>query len=89
MQKTRGPSGLASALLAKPGRPRLPDETASKATATHHYDIRFLIRSPQGAKEQISDESQALGWFTPDALPDPLAEGVRTQISAALTRFSS
>ena len=57
------------------------------ATGTHHYDVRFLAVAPAGAVERISDESSALGWFTPDALPTPLADGVRTQLGPAFTRL--
>ena len=51
-----------------------------------HYDVRFLIRSPAGAHEQISDESAALAWFTPDDLPSPLAPSTARQIAPALAR---
>jgi 8-oxo-dGTP pyrophosphatase MutT (NUDIX family) len=58
------------------------------ATSSVHYDVRFLVRSPAGATEQISAESSALGWFTPDALPSPLASATARQISPALSRLS-
>ncbi|WP_328465367.1 NUDIX hydrolase [Actinoplanes sp. NBC_00393] len=51
-----------------------------------HFDVRFLVRSPAGATEQISEESSDLGWFTPDALPSPLASGTVRQIAPALAR---
>jgi 8-oxo-dGTP pyrophosphatase MutT (NUDIX family) len=57
------------------------------AGPTHHYDVRFLAVAPAGAVEQVSDESSALGWFTPDALPSPLADGVTGQLAAALARL--
>ncbi len=57
------------------------------ATGTHHYDVRFLAVAPAGAVEQISDESSALGWFTPDALPTPLADGVLPQLAPAFARL--
>lgn len=60
--------------------------TGEKATPTHHYDVRFLIRCPPGAMEHVSDESDALGWFTAGALPEPLADGMHQQIAAALGR---
>jgi 8-oxo-dGTP pyrophosphatase MutT (NUDIX family) len=53
---------------------------------THHFDVRFLAVAPPGAVERVSDESAALGWFFPDALPAPLADGVVGQIGAAMTR---
>ena len=57
------------------------------ATASTHYDVRFLVRSPAGAIEQISDESSALAWFEPDALPSPLAPATARQIAPALARL--
>ncbi|HET9518061.1 MAG TPA: NUDIX domain-containing protein [Actinoplanes sp.] len=57
------------------------------ATDSVHYDIRFVAISPSGATEQVSDESAALGWFTSDALPNPLADGVTQQIGPALARL--
>jgi 8-oxo-dGTP pyrophosphatase MutT (NUDIX family) len=57
------------------------------ATPTAHYDVRYLVRCPRGAVEQISDESAALGWFRPDRLPTPLASGMLNQIPPALARL--
>jgi 8-oxo-dGTP pyrophosphatase MutT (NUDIX family) len=57
------------------------------ATPTHHYDVRFLIRCPPGAVEELSEESAALGWFRPDNLPTPLASGMLNQIPPALARL--
>ena len=58
------------------------------ASASTHYDVRFLVRCPAGATEQISDESAALGWFRPDALPSPLASATTRQIPPALARLA-
>jgi len=52
-----------------------------------HYDVRFLVRCPAGTAEQVSDESAALGWFTPETLPSPLASGTVRQIAPALARL--
>ena len=57
------------------------------AGPSYHYDVRFVARCPAGAVEQVSAESRALGWFTPDALPEPLASGVAQQIAPALARL--
>ncbi|HWS34134.1 MAG TPA: NUDIX domain-containing protein, partial [Actinoplanes sp.] len=43
------------------------------ATPSTHFDVRFLLRAPLGSQTRISDESAALAWFTPEALPSPLA----------------
>ena len=51
-----------------------------------HFDVRFLLRAPAGAIERISEESADLAWFTPEALPSPLASGTARQIAPALAR---
>jgi ADP-ribose pyrophosphatase YjhB (NUDIX family) len=56
------------------------------AEPSFHFDVRFLIHAPAGAREQISDESAALGWFTGDDLPSPLAPSTARQIAPALRR---
>jgi hypothetical protein len=43
--------------------------------------------APAGAVTRISDESAALAWFAPDALPTPLADGVAQQIGPAFSRL--
>ena len=58
------------------------------AGPTHHFDVRFVAFAPAGAVEQVSDESAALGWFTPETLPSPLADGVAAQIGPALARLA-
>ncbi|MEU4243223.1 NUDIX hydrolase [Actinoplanes sp. NPDC026619] len=58
------------------------------ATGSVHYDVRFLVHSPAGATEQISDESADLAWFTPEALPTPLASATARQIPPALARLA-
>jgi 8-oxo-dGTP pyrophosphatase MutT (NUDIX family) len=49
-----------------------------------HYDVRFAALAPAGAVEQVSDESTALGWFAPDALPHPLAHATQPLVQPAL-----
>jgi 8-oxo-dGTP pyrophosphatase MutT (NUDIX family) len=49
-----------------------------------HYDVRFAVLAPPGAVERVSDESQALGWFPPDRLPEPLAGGTVQLVAPAL-----
>ncbi len=58
------------------------------ATETYHLDVRFLAVAPAGAVERVSAESAALGWFTPQTLPSPLADGVRGQFGPALSRLA-
>jgi len=57
------------------------------ATASTHYDVRFLVHCPAGATERVSAESSALGWFRPEALPSPLASATTRQIPPALARL--
>ncbi|WP_446220562.1 NUDIX hydrolase [Micromonospora sp. IBHARD004] len=49
-----------------------------------HYDVRFAIFAPAGATERVSAESEALGWFPPDRLPEPLADGTVQLVAPAL-----
>jgi 8-oxo-dGTP pyrophosphatase MutT (NUDIX family) len=51
---------------------------------SRHFDIRFAAVAPPGAVERSSDESLALGWFAPDALPTPLAPAVARLVAPAL-----
>jgi 8-oxo-dGTP pyrophosphatase MutT (NUDIX family) len=55
--------------------------------ASQHFDVRFAALAPPDAAEQVSEESQALGWFTPDRLPVPLAAGTEKLIAPALAVF--
>ncbi|RGC69606.1 NUDIX domain protein [Micromonospora sp. MW-13] len=49
-----------------------------------HHDVRFAVFAPPGATERVSDESEALGWFPPDRLPEPLAGGTARLVVPAL-----
>ncbi|MEV8511295.1 NUDIX domain-containing protein [Dactylosporangium sp. NPDC051484] len=49
-----------------------------------HYDVRYAALAPPGAVEMVSAESSALGWFAPDALPDPLADATDVLVAPAL-----
>ncbi|MBY8872162.1 NUDIX domain-containing protein [Micromonospora sp. PLK6-60] len=49
-----------------------------------HHDVRFAVLAPAGAVERASDESEALGWFTPDRLPEPLAGGTARLVAPGL-----
>jgi 8-oxo-dGTP pyrophosphatase MutT (NUDIX family) len=49
-----------------------------------HHDVRFAVFAPAGAVEQVSDESEALGWFPPDRLPEPLAGSTARLVAPAL-----
>lgn len=58
------------------------------AGPTHHHDVRFLVIAPAGAVERVSAESHALGWFSPGALPAPLADGVVPMFAPAFARLA-
>ncbi len=62
-----------------------PDGTPAGASA--HYDVRYVAHAPPGAVEQVSEESAALAWFTPDDLPEPLGAGTVQLIAPALDRL--
>ncbi|MEU5949510.1 NUDIX domain-containing protein [Micromonospora sp. NPDC047465] len=49
-----------------------------------HYDVRFAVLAPPAATERVSDESEALAWFPPDHLPEPLAGGTAKLVAPAL-----
>ncbi|MEU4639118.1 NUDIX domain-containing protein [Micromonospora sp. NPDC023814] len=49
-----------------------------------HYDVRFAVLAPPAATERVSDESEALAWFPPDQLPEPLAGGTAKLVAPAL-----
>ncbi|MEI8234434.1 MAG: NUDIX hydrolase [Verrucomicrobiota bacterium] len=52
---------------ARPGEP-----------AHFHYDVRFLLAAPAGARHACSEESLELRWFTPqEALALPLGSGLQ------------
>lgn len=49
-----------------PARPGEPEH--------FHYDVRFLVLAPHGAREIVSDESHALRWFAPHELEEVRAD---------------
>ncbi|TWJ23913.1 8-oxo-dGTP pyrophosphatase MutT (NUDIX family) [Micromonospora endolithica] len=49
-----------------------------------HHDVRFAVLAPPGAVCAVSDESDDLGWFPPDRLPEPLAGGTAKLVPPAL-----
>jgi 8-oxo-dGTP pyrophosphatase MutT (NUDIX family) len=49
-----------------------------------HYDVRYAAVAPAGAVEAVSAESLALGWYSPEALPTPLADATECLVAPAL-----
>lgn len=59
---------------------------------TRHLDVRFVAVAPEGAQEQISDESDDLRWFDVDDLPrvpDEVAVLVRRAVSHMRSRAAA
>ncbi|QUH04861.1 NUDIX hydrolase [Saccharopolyspora erythraea] len=44
--------------------------TCSLGVPTRHFDVRFVVRAPEGAEAARSDESLDLRWWPVEALPD-------------------
>ncbi|MDA3630163.1 NUDIX hydrolase [Saccharopolyspora oryzae] len=44
--------------------------TCSLGKPTRHFDVRFVVRAPEGAEPTRSDESLDLRWWPVNALPD-------------------
>jgi 8-oxo-dGTP pyrophosphatase MutT (NUDIX family) len=61
--------------------------TTCSTGPTHHFDVRYVAVAPDGALEKVSEESDALGWFAPDALPSPLASATVPVVEAAVARI--
>lgn len=56
--------------------------TCSLGAPTRHFDVRFVVRTPEGARPARSAESLDLRWWPVDALP---AECDITELVAAAT----
>jgi 8-oxo-dGTP pyrophosphatase MutT (NUDIX family) len=54
---------------------------------SHHLDVQYVAVAPDGAREVVSDESDELGWFGFDDLPDSVDQSVRDLIAAATRRL--
>jgi 8-oxo-dGTP pyrophosphatase MutT (NUDIX family) len=54
-----------------------------------HHDVIFAVYAPEGAVEEVSEESHALGWFAPDQLPAPLGSDTDRVIGNAVLRAAA
>lgn len=61
--------------------------TCSLGKPTRHFDVRFLVRAPAGARPERSAESVDLRWWPLAALP-PDVDDLRPMIEAALVRMA-
>lgn len=87
MREAREESGLQD-FLAHPVPIDLDvHEVNCRFGASYHFDVRYALLARPGQVEQVSDESQALGWFTADALPAPMAHATQHLIPLALKAF--
>ncbi|MFD2422043.1 NUDIX hydrolase [Amycolatopsis pigmentata] len=63
--------------------------TCSLGVPTRHFDVRFAIKAPRGAKAVRSDESDDLRWWPLDGLPPDSADlagplaGARARVAVA------
>ncbi|WP_433265303.1 NUDIX hydrolase [Actinosynnema sp. CS-041913] len=60
--------------------------TCSLGVPTRHFDVRFLVRAPVGARAVRSAESVDLQWWPLDAMPANV-DDLRPMIEAALARL--
>jgi 8-oxo-dGTP pyrophosphatase MutT (NUDIX family) len=60
--------------------------TCSLGLPTRHFDIRFLVRAPVGAKPVRSAESVDLQWWPVEALPSNV-DTVPELVELALSRY--
>lgn len=56
--------------------------TCSLGVPTRHFDVRFAIKAPRGAKAVRSDESDDLRWWPVEALPPDSADLTGPLVSA-------
>lgn len=84
LRETREESGL-DELHLLPG-PVLLDRHPAPCGAEHHLDVMYVAISTPDAHEQVSEESISLGWFDPEAMPEPTDDAVRRLARAAVAR---
>lgn len=62
--------------------------TCSLGVPTRHFDIRFVAVAPAGAPPVRSDESDDIGWFPWDELPEGTSPDVTRLVAAARARLA-
>ncbi|MCW2514937.1 MAG: hydrolase [Mycobacterium sp.] len=58
--------------------------TCSLGAPTHHLDVQFVVRAPEGAEIAITDESLDLRWWPLNDLPPDSDYGLRQLARAAV-----
>ncbi len=61
-----------------------PMITYPNGDQTQYLDVCFLARHVDGEPRVGDDENLAVAWFSPDDLPEPLAETTRHRVARAL-----
>jgi ADP-ribose pyrophosphatase YjhB (NUDIX family) len=51
---------------------------------TWHLDVQYVAIAPEGSRHTVSDESDALGWFPVDALPESTDDALRRLVARAV-----
>ena len=62
-----------------------PPITYPNGDQAQYLDLTFLARHTGGAARVNDDENLEVGWFVPDALPEPLTDTSRLRIEKALS----
>ncbi|MGH3492159.1 MAG: NUDIX hydrolase [Sciscionella sp.] len=71
LREAREESGIAGlAISAAPIHLDVHPVTCSLGMPTRHFDVRYLVRAPRGARPVRSAESKDLRWWPLDALPE-------------------
>lgn len=60
--------------------------TCSLGVPTRHLDLQFVARAPAGAQIAVSEESDDLQWWPPDALPPGTDHALRYLVDRAAQR---
>lgn len=61
-----------------------PMITYPNGDQTRYLDVCFLVRYRDGEPRVADDENTEVDWFSPDALPQPLAQTTRLRLDKAL-----
>ncbi len=56
---------------------------------SYHLDVQYTAVAPRGATAVISDESEDLGWFPLDALPDPTDDPLRHLVHGSRAAYAA
>jgi 8-oxo-dGTP pyrophosphatase MutT (NUDIX family) len=85
LREAREESGMADLLIdPEPVHLDVHPLTCSLGVPTRHFDVRFVLRAPAGARPVCSDESEDVRWWPVEALP-PGAEDLTELIDAAVS----